>query len=222
MKLLEMSIRSSFKLLQRLHCYTNHNKIHYQCITKYYMSSDQKKRNTFMNNLKQSVDDEIDDDYDDNSDKTLITDIISKYNTEYSESSNRDSIISAAQSIPNFQHLYIVQLINPFNSSNKINIIGIRQESIIEQERVANEIKTLLHSIKPKHLIVQLSADRYETHMNNMDINDIENLIPNTYSLNSLLSSKHLTNSTRIGLHLINYVIMNNKIRMNPYLYALL
>ncbi len=139
-----------------------------------------------------------------------------------SESSNRDSIISAAQSIPNLKHLYIVQLINPFNSSSKINIIGIRQESITEQDRVANEIKTLLHSIKPSHLIVQLSKDRYETHMNNMDINNIENLIPNTYSLNSLLSSKHLTNSTRIGLHLINYIIMNNKIRMNPYLYALL
>ena len=180
------------------------------------------KKKGFIKSMEQSIEDEINDmDINENSSKTLISDIIMKYNKEYSSSSN-DSIISAAQSIPNFKHLYIVQLINPFNTSARINIIGIKQDSITEQDNVAIEIKKLLHLIKPSSLIVQLSKDRYETHMNSLDINDMDTLLPATYSLTSLLSQQHLTSSARIGLHLINYITMNGKIRMNPYLFALL
>ena len=157
------------------------------------------------------------------SSKTLISDIVNKYNLEYeNDNNNNNQIISAAQSIPNFKYLYIVQLIHPFNNKDRINIIGIKQSSITEQDEIAIEIRNLLHLIKPQTLIVQLSKNQYKTHLNNMDINDINNLIPIQYSLSSLLSQQYLRNSARIGLHLINYICMNNKIRMNPYLYALL
>eukprot|EP01083_Nonionella_stella_P109331 318663_1 len=160
-----------------------------------------------------------DDDDEDGNRKTLISDIIKSYNAEYTTYASENKshhIISAAQSIPKFKYLYIVQLVNPFNSASRINVVGIKQESMTEQDEVAGEIKKLLHLLKPKNFIIQLSADRY------LNAFDIENDVPHTYSLSSLLSQQHLTNSVRIALHLINYVTQNNVIRMNPYLYAVL
>ena len=46
-----------------------------------------------------------------------------------------------------------------------------------------------------------------------MDVDDINNLIPNRYSIKSLLSQQYLIHSAQIGLHLINYICMNNKIK---------
>ena len=186
------------------------------------MSTGTKKKRTLLNSNPNSNDLDYDDGVDsqnNDEEKTVISDLIAKYNDSYSEEGNTN-IISAAQSIPNFKYLYIVQLIDPFDSSNRINVVGVKQESMTQQDAVASEIKRLLHLTKPSTLIVQLSRERYEMQMNEQM--EFEQEIPITYSLSSLLSQNHLAQSTRTALRLINTITTDYKVRMNPYLFALL
>lgn len=163
----------------------------------------------------------------DNTNKTSLTELMTDYNEQYSRLSNaNDLILSPAQSIPGYKHCYIVQLRHPI-SNRKIHFIGIRSQSMSDQNEIANEIKSLVETVKPSEMILQLCQERYEAHLSLSNIfatdenQKSSNILP--LAIDSLLSSQHLSNTAQMGLRLINYLTNTDskmKIRMNPYIFS--
>ena len=90
------------------------------------------------------------------SEKQSMLSILNEFSDKYSCLSRlqESNIILAPQNIPGYKHCYIIQLQHP-KTFRKVNIIGIRQQSLVDQNEVANEIKSLMHHFAPKTLIVQ-------------------------------------------------------------------
>jgi len=119
---------------------------------------------------------------------------------------------AVAQPVIGADHLKVIRTTNPDNGA-KITIIGVERIGESESRRLAGELGEVLRAAQPDTLVLQFCEDRYRKHSKESGSEEIPLNVLN------LLDPRHIANSARLGLHLINSIAAGP--RFNFYMFLI-
>jgi len=117
---------------------------------------------------------------------------------------------AVARPVAGSQHLRVIQASNS-DTGARITLIGVERIGEVEHRNLANEIRGVLQWAKPDTVVLQFCEDRYKKNLKEQGADKLP------LNLSGIVDMRHLANTARMGVHLINQVASGPRFNYNMF-----